>query len=121
MSKKQNILDDLKQGLEVNMLNDIPRYGTAARSRIAEFRAEGLAIESVVVDRKSNALAYIMPEYVKARSEIQKHMKDTSYSKLSFGNVSTVYLDFDNSFNYKDLDMLEVSRLLKEGYILIPF
>lgn len=62
MSKSQNILNDLKNGKVVNMLHNIPRYGTSLRSRIAEFRAEGMEIEGRVCD-KSGALEYFMPEF----------------------------------------------------------
>ena len=64
MSKKQNILTDLKDGIIVNMFNNLQRYGTSMRSRIAELRKEGYDIESNVID-KSGALAYFMPEFVK--------------------------------------------------------
>lgn len=64
MTKKQNILTDLENGIIVNMLNDLKRYGTSMRSRISELRAEGHEIESKVID-KSGALAYFMPEHIK--------------------------------------------------------
>lgn len=64
MSKKLNILTDLEDGKIVNMLNDLKRYGTSMRSRIAELRKDGYEIDSKVID-KSGALAYYMPEYRK--------------------------------------------------------
>ena len=64
MSKKQNILTDLQSGKLVNMFDDLKRYGTSMRSRIAELRAEGYDIDSKVID-KSGALAYFMPEHFK--------------------------------------------------------
>lgn len=64
MSKKQNILNDLENGIIVNMFNDIKRYGTSMRSRISELKASGYNIESKVID-KSGALAYFMPEHIK--------------------------------------------------------
>ena len=45
MNQTQRILNDLLKGLHVNMLSDIPRYGTSARSRISELRASGYPIE----------------------------------------------------------------------------
>ena len=63
-TKKQNILTDLEDGKIVNMLNDLKRYGTSMRSRIAELRKDGYEIDSKVID-KSGALAYYMPEYTK--------------------------------------------------------
>lgn len=61
MSKESNILDDLKNGIVVNMLKNVPRYGTSCRSRISEFRAKGIYILSRVVDHSSNALEYYIP------------------------------------------------------------
>ena len=69
MSKKQNIITDLLNGLEVNMLSNIKRYGTSARTRISEFRADGYKIESRVI-HESGALAYYMTkEAIKARDK----------------------------------------------------
>lgn len=65
MSKKQNILNDLQQGKVVNMLKNIPRYGTSMRSRISELIKEGHEIESRVADKSSGALEYFMPEFLK--------------------------------------------------------
>lgn len=64
MSKKQNILSDLKEGIIVDMFSDLKRYGTSLRSRISELRASGHEIDSKVID-KSGALAYFMPEFIK--------------------------------------------------------
>lgn len=65
MSKKENIKADLLAGKLVNMLEDISRYGTSCRSRIAELRKDGLNIQSLVIDNKSGALAYYIPEFYK--------------------------------------------------------
>jgi len=61
MSKRQNILKDLQNGIVVNVLKNIPRYGTSCRSRISEFRASGMIILSRVVDHSSGALEYFIP------------------------------------------------------------
>ena len=63
-TKKQNILIDLENGILVNWLHDIKRYGSSCRSRIAELRQEGYEIESKIVDDKSGALAYYIPQHV---------------------------------------------------------
>ena len=65
MSKKSNILNDLNEGLVVNMLNNIQRYGTSCRSRIAEFRKDGKYILSRVADYSSGALEYYIPRCAK--------------------------------------------------------
>ena len=65
MSKKQNILKDLQDGIIVNMFNNVKRYGTSMRSRIAEFRAEGYNIEGRIINGDSTALEYFMPEHMK--------------------------------------------------------
>jgi len=65
MSKKQNILEDLQNGLVVNMLFNIPRYGTSCRSRISELIAEGHDIQNRVADKSSGALEYFIPEFMK--------------------------------------------------------
>lgn len=46
--QRGRILEDLLKGLEINWMNNISRYGTSARSRIAELRAIGLPIEDRV-------------------------------------------------------------------------
>jgi len=124
MTKKQNILNDLKDGIVVNISNDIlnRRYGSSCRSRIAELRADGLEIEDKIV-HESGAKAYFILKYVEARVEIREHMKDSSYCNLvSFDNVESVYLDAHHNFKYRDLDLVEAARLLREeDYILIPF
>ena len=65
MSKKQNILTDLKLGKVVNMLQNMKRYGTSMRSRIAEFRQEGYYILSRVADKSSGSLEYYLPRCAK--------------------------------------------------------
>jgi len=45
LTQKERILKDLLEGIYVNMLNNIKRYGTSCRSRIAELRADGYPIE----------------------------------------------------------------------------
>lgn len=67
MSKQQNILNDLQNGIVVNMLKNIPRYGTSCRSRIAEFRKDGMCILSRVADYSSGALEYYIPRCAKVK------------------------------------------------------
>ncbi len=63
MSKKQNILTDLQNGVLVNWMVNIKRYGSSCRSRIAELRQEGFKIESKIIDEASGALAYYIPQH----------------------------------------------------------
>jgi len=65
MSKTSNILNDLQNGIVVNMLKNIPRYGTSCRSRIAEFRHNGIYILSRTADQSSGALEYFIPRCAK--------------------------------------------------------
>jgi len=60
-NQTQRILDDLLQGLHVNMLSDIKRYGTSCRSRISELRAAGYPIEDYN-PIGGNYKAYYLPE-----------------------------------------------------------
>jgi len=60
MNQRERILSDLLQGLEVNMLKDIQRYGTSCRSRIAELRAEGYPIEDKIIP-PTNYKTYFLP------------------------------------------------------------
>lgn len=60
-TQSQRILSDLLQGIHVNMLNDIKRYGTSCRSRISELRAEGYPIEGYSL-KGENYLIYFLPE-----------------------------------------------------------
>jgi len=54
--QRERILADLLQGLHVDMLKDIERYGTSCRSRIAELRAAGYPIQDYF--NKSNGGRY---------------------------------------------------------------
>jgi len=54
--QRERILADLLQGLHVDMLKDIERYGTSCRSRIAELRAAGYPIKDYY--SKSNGGRY---------------------------------------------------------------
>ena len=54
-NQTQRILTDLLQGLEINWFNNPQRYGTSARSRIAELRASGYKIEDRWEDSFSGA------------------------------------------------------------------
>lgn len=65
MSKASNILNDLQNGIVVNWIKNIPRYGTSCRSRISEFRENGIYILSRVADQSSGALEYYIPKCVK--------------------------------------------------------
>lgn len=49
LTQKERILEDLLNGVYVNMLSNVKRYGTSCRSRIAELRAEGYHIEDYFV------------------------------------------------------------------------
>jgi len=54
--QKARILEDLLAGIEVDMLEDLERYGTSCRSRIAELRAAGYPIQDYF--NKSNGGRY---------------------------------------------------------------
>ena len=43
--QRERILEDLIDVITVDMLANIPRYGTSCRSSIAELRAEGYPID----------------------------------------------------------------------------
>lgn len=49
-TQKERILEDLLLGIHVNMLDNLKRYGTSMRSRIAELRAEGYPIEDYFIE-----------------------------------------------------------------------
>ena len=55
--QRERILADLLQGLHVDMLKDIERYGTSCRSRIAELRAAGYPIQDYF-KKSSNGARY---------------------------------------------------------------
>lgn len=45
MTQKERILSDLLDGITVDMLSNIKRYGTSCRSRISELREDGYPID----------------------------------------------------------------------------
>jgi len=64
-TQKERILTDLLQGLHVNMLNDLQRYGTSCRSRIAELRADGYPIESFIPKGERYKIYFLPTSYLK--------------------------------------------------------
>lgn len=114
MNQTQRILHDLKLGLVVNMLNDIPRYGTSCRNRISDLRLSGIDIQDRVVG-KGGAKEYFIADYVKARKEI------ITKCGLPFYKIETIYKDKENSYEFKGADLLKVCEDLKNGYQVIPF
>lgn len=90
------------------------------RSRIAELR-KIYHIEDKVI-HKSGAKAYFMPEYVKAKEELQEIINDTyTLSRSDFNSMARVYRKHDDFFMLSDIELPEVVKLLKRGYTLIPF
>ena len=63
--QRERILSDLLQGLHVNMLNDIKRYGTSCRSRISELRADGFPIEGYTQNGKNFKIYYLPSSFLK--------------------------------------------------------
>lgn len=61
-NQKQRILEDLVQGVHINMLSNIKRYGTSCRSRIAELRAEGYKIEDYIPKGESYKIYFMTKE-----------------------------------------------------------
>ena len=72
--QRQRILDDLLQGLRINWLENIQRYGTSCRSRIAELRANGYQIEDCWEQSPSGARykIYYIPERFLAEYHTEK-------------------------------------------------
>ena len=68
-NQKGRILSDLLEGKEINMLENLQRYGTSCRSRIAELRAEGYKIEDYIPKGQRYKI-YYMP-----KDEIARHKK----------------------------------------------
>ena len=75
MTKTEAIKYDLLQGLKINMLKNIKRYGTSCRSRIAEFRAMGMDIEDFKPDGEQYKIYYMTKKAIKA------------WNKKELGNV----------------------------------
>lgn len=119
MNQSERILADLKKGMVISMLDNIQRYGTSMRSRISELR-EQYNIADKVID-KSGAKAYFMPEYTKARKEIEEYLADNTPVSVSFNNVHKVFQSESDYFLFYDLELPIVVKLLKRGYTLIPF
>ena len=61
-TQTERILSDLMDGIHVNMLNDIKRYGTSCRSRISELIADGYPIESYTPKGERYSV-YFLPAY----------------------------------------------------------
>ena len=69
-TQKERILADLLQGLHVNMLNNLQRYGTSMRSRISELIADGYPIESFIPKGERYKVYFLPASYLKQyRSE----------------------------------------------------
>jgi len=69
-TQKERILSDLLQGLHVNMLNDLQRYGTSMRSRISELIADGYPIENFIPKGERYKVYFLPASYLKqCRSE----------------------------------------------------
>jgi len=64
-TQKQRILADLLQGLQVNMLNDLQRYGTSCRSRISELIADGYPIESFIPKGERYKIYFLPASFLK--------------------------------------------------------
>jgi len=114
MNQTQRILHDLKLGLTVNMVKDIPRYGTSCRNRISDLRLSGTDIQDRIIG-KGGAKEYFMSDYVKARKEI---MINCGYQ---FYKIETIYKNKNNSYEFKGADLLKVCEDLKNGYSTIQF
>jgi len=63
--QKERILADLLQGLHINMLNDIKRYGTSCRSRIAELRADGFPIDDYIPTGERYKIYFLPASFLK--------------------------------------------------------
>ena len=121
MSKKQNILNDLRKGIVVDISKDYlnERYGSSCRSRISELRQDGHKIESVVVDKPSGSLAYYMPEYKKARDDINQYIRNDIQCNLTIDDISSIYSEHDDWYDFKELDLVTAADLLQNGYVAI--
>ena len=64
-TQKERILSDLLQGLHVNMLNDIQRYGTSCRSRISDLRAEGYPINDYTPKGEQYKIYFLPASFLK--------------------------------------------------------
>jgi len=114
MSKKQNIITDLKNGLILNMMNNLPRYGTSMRSRISELIAEGHDISNRKIG-STQALEYFMLEHILQRTEIE------DLTKMKFEKIHTIH-GSESAWHLKDsLELKEILILLKNGYTAVPF
>lgn len=114
MNQTQRILHDLKLGLRVNMLNNIPRYGTSCRNRISDLRLSGVSIQDRVIG-KGCAKEYFMSEYVKARKEIMAHCG------YHFFKIEKIYKNKKDNYEFKGANLLKVCEDLNNGYVPIPF
>ena len=64
LTQSQRILQDLLDGIHVNMLNDIQRYGTSCRSRISELRAAGYPIEDYIPKGESYKIYFLPNSFI---------------------------------------------------------
>jgi len=64
-TQKERILADLLQGLHVNMLNDIQRYGTSCRSRISELRQDGYPIADYTPKGEQYKIYFLPAQFLK--------------------------------------------------------
>lgn len=63
--QRERILEDLLQGKEINMLDDLQRYGTSCRSRISEIRADGYPVEDYVPKGERYKIYYLPTQFLK--------------------------------------------------------
>ena len=75
MTQTQRILTDLLSGIEVNLLNDLKRYGTSCRSRISELRAMGFEIDDFIPKGARYKIYYIKEHNLKSANWLAKKLK----------------------------------------------
>jgi len=63
--QKTRILNDLLQGLHIDMLRNVKRYGTSCRSRIAELRADGYPVEDYVPKGERYKIYFLPSSFLK--------------------------------------------------------
>lgn len=67
-NQSERILTDLLQGIHVNMLDNIQRYGTSMRSRISELRELGYPIQDYTPKGERYKVYYLPEAYLKAQA-----------------------------------------------------
>lgn len=119
MNQTQRILHDLKLGLRVNMLSNIPRYGTSCRNRISELRLSGVDIQDRKI-HKSGAKEYFIQKYVDARKEIEVYLANEPIPH-KIEEIETIYFNYDEHYKIKNADLIKVMEDLRFGFSAIPF